>query len=361
MSVNIAKLKNWFDQKLASLNEIDSQLVKKQHDNDTPNAYLKKVIKVLSDFENTLDTSMPSNLTETENKIISYIDNKGLFSDKGKELLNKAIYDLNIYKPNHAKGLKKELENIRKKANVFSGAGLNRVKDFLKGTLNEDLSWTDGVVVKLNGVNHTSSMALFSEEINHWFAILKTFSKIEGNNSTTFNIHEIKTAPLMLTVRTSGGLVRTLGKTVNHILGSMNKSYEIKKHAVELKKIKSQELKTVIEELEAKSVIDAEAVAHTIAAQLLSDIQYPNEKKHVVKRDLETAIQYLVKFFDEGGETNLLLAPKENNGEGDARLKEKLNTRQKQLVENKSDLEQLLGTTNVRLRKIPKAVYESVV
>lgn len=202
----------------------------------------------------------------------------------------------------------RDMDRIRDESTPFGYSTFNRIENFLSGQLDEELAWTEGLVIKLDTYNHTKSIEKLSIILNQWYKILRAFGRVNGENESDYQIHNLKIGSLIITVTTVAGVVITLGKAINYVLDAVKKSYEIKKHAVELKKLQSENIKDVTKALEEAAKINAEKESEKIANQLILNINYTADDKNEVATSLKKAISFLFKFYDEGGETKLLMS-----------------------------------------------------
>ena len=83
--------------------------------------------------------------------------------------------------------------------------------------------------------------------------------------------------------------------------------------------------------------------------QLIIEVNYSADDKNEVNTAVKKAIEYLFKFFDEGGETKLLLSPKHMKNEEILELKNEVDIKQKKLTESKEEVEKLLETKDIKL------------
>ncbi len=319
----------------------------------TKTSELQEVLDVIEQFQ-----SISSKYLKEEKDLIDYIDKDGgLAGEKIKKQISEALETLAFLKEKTLKTKidslsNKEIRNIQSLASKtklfdYEYKIFGRIKKFLKGVLNEELAWRNGLIIKLNTYHHTKSVLKLSTQLNNWLKILKAFGRLNNDYESEYEIYELKKGSLLLTVTTIAGVVITLGKAINYVLDAVKKSYEIKKHIIELKKLQYEEIEGIAKELETVAIIDKEKESDSLSNRLIIEFKYEKDDKHEVQTALKKAIGYLLNFFDEGGETKLLMTP--DLEEGVLKLKNDVDSKQIALLEGRKELKKLLSKENIKL------------
>lgn len=354
--MNIQKLRKYFEQ---ALSEIEKNKSGKRYRNirterelqkniEVEMNALEKLVQIIIDFNN-------HEFSKEEKLYVEYIDKKETLSYSRVKGLQDFNYKLEKYKN---KEYTNQVRVYLKEGNIESATHiifnyeivnhLDRIKDFINGKLSEDLAWHDGVIIKLNTENHLNSITNLNIEINQLHRILRAFGRLNKDNESDFEINQLETGSLILTILTISGVVITLGKAANQVLDAIKKVYEIKKHAVELKQIKSENLKDVITNLEKAASIDSKA-SEIIASQLIEESNYNNDDINEVRAYLIKAIEYLFKFYDEGGEIKLLLNPIADKDKRNNNVRKTLSSNNEQLSLVREELKKLLSKKDLKI------------
>lgn len=315
---------------------------------------LKKAIPLIKEF-------LKINFTKEEQELINYLDFKDIFTVRGIAKINNIIDKLsNLPKPqydlaNHNKDIKEKI--IRNRYELmydsfpFGNSTFLKFDRFFNNEFDEEIQWKSGLVIKLNTNNHINSLENFNRVLNDWHKILRAIGRVNNENGSSYKIDSLKTGSLIITITAVAGVVITLGKATNYILDIIKKSYEIKKHSIELKKIKVEGLNEVTKSLDEASKIKLDDESEKIANQLIIEIKYSGDDKNEVLTAVKKAVSSLFKFYDNGGETKLLMGPNVKSDEKNIKLQTNVIDKQKQIIETKEEILKITNSKNIKLLK----------
>ena len=196
---------------------------------------------------------LPSNYGLTDEKIFSILGCDQLFGDNGLAKIEGAISLVNN-DPNQAKSLFTEYFNdVQKIITAYNG-----IKPFARKNKKEFFIDSDKNIIKLFFLEDAS--ITFLEELgktsSSWNKTFIPFALAANENDRNLSIESAQQGSLVLTLSAAATIVWMLAKATDKILDNIKKAYEIKKIALEIKKLKNENLDGAIKDLETNSQIN---------------------------------------------------------------------------------------------------------
>lgn len=176
----------------------------------------------------------------------------------------------------------------------------------------DNLVETNNLILFFEGEANVENLKELSKVSTDWNQIINCFGRLTNENDTDINIVSIEKGSLVATLTIAaaiiGGVITASDKVLNLIL----KVYEIRVKALELKKMKFDNIAAAIEILEKQASIDLSEQSKSIVKELMKE--YGWEKTDALYNETESAtikaVKKMIRFHNSGGKVDAdLLEP----------------------------------------------------
>lgn len=285
-----------------------------------------------------LDEIIPKELSHTENRILDLLNFDSVLGENGKHRINTIVSNIRK-KPELSKQIcseyQEEFNRVYHFVNSFSELGKTFPKKFT------EVSKIDGFKLFFQKEAEISDLVDLGKVATKWNQIIIAFALLTGENDRQIKIVSAERGSLILTLAAIGGIVYSLAKGLNEIMDVIIKSYEIKKHALELRKLKLEDLQDTIQNLENKAKINVNDTSGRITKNLIEEFPIIDEGiRNETSNALNAALRHILRFLRKGGKIEILFADEVDDRN---QIKLLLDQKNLSLLEAEEKLKQLSG------------------
>lgn len=208
-------------------------------------------------------------------------------------------------------------------------AKINKIREGLTGLVEVEEHIIDKAIIRVHFDNEASidNITDFKKWSATWYDISRGITMVHGTSPEDISVIGANKGSIIIELATAYAITKTLSEIILKVLKVVEKVYDIRKKAEEIRGMKLSNDKISNElEKEANNIkkTDVEAIVDSISeSESVSDGE--------VKTNLSKAITKLLDFVDKGGEIDFTLP--EDADEEEAEEKEKSDL--KQLLKNK--------------------------
>jgi hypothetical protein len=269
---------------------------------------------------------LPENNSTTARMAFRLLMAENLFGENGRIRINsmmKSISKNPSESSQMANEYHQELTALYQFVNSFQQISNYSQEEF------KALDEIEGFRIFFQGKVKVEDLDELAKAATKWKQVILSFALVVGETKRDVKVVSAEQGSLILTLVAIGGIVYSMAKGLNEIMDVILKSYDIKKAALELRKLKIGDFEKQIDEIEERSKINVNKTAEEIAHKLMSEHNFDDETlRNEATNAASSALRYLIRFLTNGGKIEILLT---ENSDDKKQVKLALNSKYEQL------------------------------
>jgi hypothetical protein len=254
-----------------------------------------------------------NNITSIYNKIIdnnelhnfNTLNLNDVFGEGAIKLLRDLIHNTEI----NAADANTNFRTFHTKVSTFQNLQTN-LNQVLGGVEIDENEEPDNLITIYfeNGAD-IENLKQLSKSSNEWNQIINFISRLVRDNNTETKIMSIRRGSLILTIGAVPAIILGVTKAFDKVLDLILKVYEIKKSAIELRKLNVSAINDTLDLLEKQSRLNVKTEATKISEELLKEFAWKEDDTsyNETKISVEQAVKKIIKFSNSGGKIEVKL------------------------------------------------------
>ncbi|MBL7964998.1 MAG: hypothetical protein JNM31_14285 [Flavobacteriales bacterium] len=195
--------------------------------------------------------------------------------------------------------------------------------------------------VLFKGEAEISTLEELAKAAAKWDHVLIAFAMLVKENDRAVRVERVARGSLLLQLGTIAAVAFAFAKAADKALDVLKKYLEIRKLALEIRRMENPDLTKPAKEIEAASKLRARTEAWAIAEELVRDYGWTEaDRRGDVLAAVKMATEYILKFMNKGGEltVRLLDAPP-----GDRAIEISIREKKQSIASTTATIERLAG------------------
>lgn len=195
--------------------------------------------------------------------------------------------------------------------------------------------------VLFKGEAEISTLEELAKAAAKWDQVLIAFAMLVNENDRAVRVERVARGSLLLQLATIAAVAFAFAKAADKALDVLKKYLEIKKLALEIRRMENPDLNKPAKEIEAASKLRARTEALTIAEELVREYGWTEEdRRGDVLAAVRMATEYILKFMNKGGELTVRLLEAQ---EGDRAIEISIREKKQSIASTTTAIERLAG------------------
>jgi hypothetical protein len=172
----------------------------------------------------------------------------------------------------------------------------------------------DHFILYFENLADVTTLNELSKASNEWQKVINFFGRLTRENDNTCRIINVEKGCLVLAITAIPIIIKAITLASDRIHNSILKNYEVREKAMEIRKLKIEEISDVMDMLDKRTKLNLNAESTKIVDDILVEYGWKKEDGlfNEVKNAVTKGIKFLFKFINDGGKFVPKLLDKSN-------------------------------------------------